>query len=115
MPHAPIESVADLSCPLLGILGAHDARSPVEAVAATDEAIKAAGKSWEYEIHPAPAAASRRLPAQLRRGSVQHSLAADLRLLSPVPVVGTERASDNRRGGFETRPKLSARAYPSKE
>ena len=52
MPHAPIEFVANLSCPMLGIFGADDARPTVEEVAATDAAIKAAGKSWEYEIYP---------------------------------------------------------------
>ena len=52
MPHAPIEFVNDLSCPLLGIFGADDARPTVDEVKATDAAIKAAGKSWEYEIYP---------------------------------------------------------------
>ena len=52
MPHAPIEFVNDLSCPLLGIFGEDDARPSVDEVKATDAAIQAAGKSWEYEIYP---------------------------------------------------------------
>ncbi len=52
MPHAPIEFVADLSCALMGLFGEDDARPSIAEVEATDAAIKAAGKSWEYHTYP---------------------------------------------------------------
>ena len=52
MPHAPVEFVNDLSCPLMGLFGEDDPRPTVAEVMATDAAIKAAGKSWEYHIYP---------------------------------------------------------------
>jgi carboxymethylenebutenolidase len=48
-PVAPIDMTADLSCPLLGLFGVED-RNPTPAmVAQHEEALKAAGK--EYEFH----------------------------------------------------------------
>ena len=52
MPHAPIEFVADLNCALMGLFGEDDARPSIAEVEATDAAIKAAGKSWEYHTYP---------------------------------------------------------------
>ena len=107
MPHAPIEFVSDLSCPVMGLFGEDDARPSIAEVEATDAAIKAAGKSWEYHTYPnAGPRFLRGRPAQLRGGSSQPGLAGSVRLLRAAPQLIIRQALPNARGGCKTRPFL---------
>ncbi len=50
-PVAPIEFTKDLRCPLLGLFGLEDARPSPDDVAKTEQALKAAGKIYEFHTY----------------------------------------------------------------
>jgi carboxymethylenebutenolidase len=50
-PVAPIDYTADLSCPLLGLFGEEDASPSPEQVQEHEEALKAAGKDYEFHMY----------------------------------------------------------------
>ena len=49
---ALVTRAADLSCPLLGLFGAQDQHPSPEHVAELEEALKAAGKTYEFHSYP---------------------------------------------------------------
>ena len=51
-PVAPIDYTADLSCPLLGLFGEEDAGPSPEQVQQHEDALKAAGKDYEFHMYP---------------------------------------------------------------
>ena len=51
-PVAPIEYTADLSCPLLGLFGEEDSSPSPEQVQQHEDALKAAGKEYEFHMYP---------------------------------------------------------------
>jgi carboxymethylenebutenolidase len=51
-PKQPIDLVAELKCPVLGLYGAQDQGIPVATVDRMKEACKAAGKTCEFVVYP---------------------------------------------------------------
>ena len=51
-PVAPIDYTADLSCPLLGLFGEEDRGPSPEQVQQHEDALKAAGKDYEFHMYP---------------------------------------------------------------
>ena len=51
-PVAPIDYTEDLSCPLLGLFGQEDSAPSPEQVQQHEDALKAAGKDYEFHMYP---------------------------------------------------------------
>lgn len=51
-PRAPLDAVADLSCPFLGLYGAEDAIIPVEDVRALEDRLSASGRPFAMHVYP---------------------------------------------------------------
>ena len=51
-PVAPIDYTEDLSCPLLGLFGEEDSNPSPEQVQLHEDALKAAGKDYEFHMYP---------------------------------------------------------------
>jgi carboxymethylenebutenolidase len=51
-PVAPVDYIADLSCPLLGIFGEEDQSPTPEQVDLLEQALKQHGKSYEFHRYP---------------------------------------------------------------
>jgi carboxymethylenebutenolidase len=51
-PRSPLEAVADLSCPFLGLYGAEDAIIPVEDVRALEDRLGASGRPFAVHVYP---------------------------------------------------------------
>ena len=51
-PVAPIDYTADLSCPVLGLFGEEDSSPSPEQVQQHEDALKAAGKDYEFHMYP---------------------------------------------------------------
>jgi carboxymethylenebutenolidase len=51
-PKSPLERVADLKCPVLGLYGSADTGIPVDTLKQMEAAAKAAGKTVEFVIYP---------------------------------------------------------------
>ena len=51
-PVAPIDYTEDLSCPLLGLFGEEDTGPSPEQVQQHEDALKAAGKDYEFHMYP---------------------------------------------------------------
>ena len=51
MPVAPIDMTAEMRCPILGLFGKEDQHPSPEQVAQQEEALKAAGKEFEFHSY----------------------------------------------------------------
>jgi carboxymethylenebutenolidase len=51
-PKSPLERVAELKCPVLGLYGSADTGIPVDTLKRMEDAAKAAGKTVEFVVYP---------------------------------------------------------------